>query len=344
MKEMKVFHIDCGRKYFSAEELKRIVLRMGRNGFTHLELAFGNNGLRFFLDDMELRTPSGVYGSDAVRAAVDRGNRAYCDCGRNELTEAEMEELIRVAGENGIRILPLLSSPGHMNAVVTAMEKLGIRDARYRGSATTFDPDCPEAAAFAKALTEKYIAWFAARGSDHFNMGCDEFAEDVPPSGFAALCDPEAFRYDRFVTYVNGLAETVLRYGMKPVMFNDGMYYAGETRGGIFRGEIVCSYWTTGWPGYTPAPAALIERMGHPILNTAAAWYYVLGRRKGVGKNDMFNDQAAFRGIAEVGREQVPGGAEKRPVGAMLCLWCDEPEVPYSAEEEETVGRLIDAF
>ena len=45
---------------------------------------------------------------------------------------------------------------------------------------------------------------------------------------------------------------------MTPIAFNDGIYYNSNTSGGEFSKDIVVSYWTTGWTGYTPAPASFI--------------------------------------------------------------------------------------
>lgn len=344
---MKIFHIDCGRKAFSPDELKHIIEQMGKNGYDLIELSIGNGGMRFLLDDMEIQTAGTVYGSEEVKEAIRAGNRKYCDCGKNELTEEEMEDLVRFAGKNGIGILPLLNTPGHMQAIVTAMEELGIPDVRYMGSCSTINLGNAKAVSFTGTLLEKYIAWFAKRGSRYFNMGCDEYANDKLEdglSGFGLLCRKEDFMYDRFIGYVNDIAGIVKGYGMTPVMFNDGMYYAGNTDGGQLDREIICSYWTTGWTDYTPAPARLIEQMGHRILNTASDWYYVLGRREGDGGNQDFTSKKAEDGILGIGKNDVPGGADNVPVGAMLCLWCDSPSVPYTEEEQKILDRLIGLF
>ncbi len=131
---------------------------------------------------------------------------------------------------------------------------------------------------------------------------------------------------------------------MTPVMFNDGMYYAGHTEAGRLDPDILCSYCITGWPGYDLAPARLIEKMGHRIINTASDWYYVLGRRTGDGGNQDFTSDKTAAGIARVAKSEVPGGADSEPAGEMLCVWCDEPMAPYTAEERDILDRLIGLF
>ncbi len=63
---------------------------------------------------------------------------------------------------------------------------------------------------------------------------------------------------------------------MKPMAFNDGIYYNGDTSYGTFDKDIIVSYWTGGWNGYDVASSKLLSELGHQILNTNDAWYYVL--------------------------------------------------------------------
>lgn len=37
---MRIFHLDCGRKYFSVSEIKGIIDQLAENHYTHLQLAF----------------------------------------------------------------------------------------------------------------------------------------------------------------------------------------------------------------------------------------------------------------------------------------------------------------
>ena len=50
----KIVHLDNGRKYYSADWIKALITEMAADGFTQLQLAFGNDGLRFLLDDMSV--------------------------------------------------------------------------------------------------------------------------------------------------------------------------------------------------------------------------------------------------------------------------------------------------
>ena len=56
-------------------------------------------------------------------------------------------------------------------------------DLRYTGSKSSIDLTSDEAKAFAKAIVEKYAAYFASKGCKHFNFGADEFANDLGSMG-----------------------------------------------------------------------------------------------------------------------------------------------------------------
>ncbi len=344
---LSVFHADSGRKYFSAEDWRGFIDCAADSGLDAVELTVGNGGWRFLLDDahMALEAEGQVWPGEAVAAALREGNRAYHDCGVNELTEAEMEGILTHARERGVGVIPLLNSPGHMQAVVTAMQRLGVQGASYRGSESAADLESPAALGFVTALVRRYIDWFTARGVRAVNLGADEYANDrdatVP--GFARLQEGGGEGYRRFLRYINAQTAYVRARGAVPLLFNDGMYYAGAAED--VDPHAISAYWCPGWKGYDLAPAALVAGKGHPVLNTNWAWYYVLGR-SGEGKDAPdFSFEKALAGIGRVPGAEVagdPGGV--RPIGRMLCLWCDEPGAPYDATEKARVRELMRRF
>lgn len=344
MSAIKAFHIDAGRKYYSPAQIKDLVEVMAENGYNLLELTVGNDGLRLLLEDMAVATGFGNYESGKVKAALHEGNIAYCDNTTNELSEAEVSELIAYAGERGIDVMPLLNSPGHMDAILTAMERLGIEAPAYKGSATTVDLDNLPAVAFTKELLRKYIAFFASKGCRYFNLGSDEYANDVLASGFASLQNPKDYGYDKFIAYVNEVAGMIKEAGMLPVMFNDGVYYNRDLSAGTLDTDILVSYWSFGWWGYEPAPVDFVEEQGFRVLDTAAQWYYVLGRTEGDGGNQDFTFQSSLRAMKETKSAVAAGMKKKAPVGSMFCLWSDNPTVPYDEKERERLHALLKAF
>lgn len=105
-------------------EVEEIIDALASEGYTHLELAVGNDALRFLLDDMSVNANGTTYAHATV--------------------------------------------------------------------------------AFTQALVEKYMAYFAEKGCEYFNLGADEYANDRYTSGsmgFGHLIS--SGKYGSFVNYVN---------------------------------------------------------------------------------------------------------------------------------------------
>ena len=69
----RIVHLDCGREYFTKDWIIALINEMAEAGYNQLQLAFGNGGFRFYLDDMAI----GNYTSDRVKAALEAGNNHY---------------------------------------------------------------------------------------------------------------------------------------------------------------------------------------------------------------------------------------------------------------------------
>lgn len=287
----KIVSIDAGRKYFSPEQLKEIIDKAKHYGYTDLHLLVGNDGLRFMLDDMSITANGKTYASDDVKRAIEKGtNDYYNDPNGNHLTESQMTDLINYAKDKGIGLIPTVNSPGHMDAILNAMKELGIQNPNFsyfgKKSARTVDLDNEQAVAFTKALIDKYAAYFAKK-TEIFNIGLDEYANDATDAkGWSVLQADKYYPnegypvkgYEKFIAYANDLARIVKSHGLKPMAFNDGIYYNSDTSFGSFDKDIIVSMWTGGWGGYDVASSKLLAEKGHQILNTNDAWYYVLGR------------------------------------------------------------------
>ena len=339
----KIVSIDAGRKYFSPDQLKEIIDKAKHYGYTDLHLLVGNDGLRFMLDDMSLTVGDKTYSSDDVKRAVENGTNAYYnDPNGNHLTESEMTDLIGYAKDKGIGLIPTVNSPGHMDAILNAMKELGIEKPNFnyfgKESERTVDLDNEKAVAFTKALIDKYAAYFAGK-SEIFNIGLDEYANDATNAkGWSVL---QAYKwypedgfpdkgYDKFIAYANDLARIVKSHGLKPMAFNDGIYYNSDTTFGTFDKDIIVSMWTGGWGGYDVASSKLLAEKGHEILNTNDAWYYVLGRN--ADGQGWYNLDQGLNGIKSTPITSVPKteGADVPIIGGMVAAWADTPSARYS--------------
>lgn len=332
---MKIFHLDCGRKYFTKDWILALINEISAAGYTHLQLALGNDGMRFLLDDMSLTVGDKTYSSEDVAAAIHAGNVAYDNRQsytpeKDELTESEMNAIISYAASKGITVIPLINNPGHMDAILSAATSLTGTSCSYNRSVTTIDLGNEDAVAFTKAFLTKYVKYFAAKGCTHFGIGADEYANDVYSTGsmgFGKLVKDG--NYDKFISYVNSVAALVKAAKMKPVAFNDGFYFNGNTTSGTFSTDIVISFWTSGWGGYQSETASQLAARGHQMINTNGDFYYVLG------KSDKFD--SGYDYASNFSNTAFMGSTVSNPAGATFCVWCDYP----GAETEQEIAQKI---
>lgn len=351
----KIVSIDAGRKYFSPEQIKEIIDEASKTGYTDLHLLVGNDGLRFVLDDMSLKVGDTSYSSQAVTDAVEKGTKAYYDDPNGTaLTQAQMDDILAYAKSKKVGVIPTINSPGHMDAILTAMEQLGIENPHFnyfgtKKSARTVDLDNQKALDFTKALVDKYAAYFSGK-ADIFNIGLDEYANDATDAhGWQVLQASKHWPgegypekgYEKFIQYANDLAAIVKKHKMKPMAFNDGIYYNGDTSYGTFDKDIIVSYWTGGWNGYDVASSKLLSELGHQILNTNDAWYYVLGRDK--AGSGWYNLDQGLEGISKSAIDVVQknDGAKVPFIGGMVAAWADTPSATY---KKDLLFKLMHAF
>lgn len=338
---MKVVHLDAGRKYFSVDSIKKIIDNASADGYNYLELGVGNDGLRFLLDDMSVTANGKTYSSEAVSEAIHAGNEVYYNFNTDELTQSEMDKIISYAKDKGISIIPLINSPGHMDAILSAANSLTGTTCSYNGSKRTIDVTNDTAVAFTQALIQKYVNYFAGKGCTYFNMGADEYANDVYTGGsmgFGNLQDTGNYSY--FVKYVNQMAAMIKKAGMTPMAFNDGIYFNNNTSSGTFDTDIVISYWSCGWSAYTPMSASKLTDMGFKLINTHGDYYWVLGKLDW----QCSAEKASGFNYKEFQHTELESGTIDNPVGAMFCIWCDYPGADTEANVVSKTADTMAAF
>ena len=326
---LRIFHLDCGRKYFTVSEIEGIIDQLAENHYTHIQLAFGNNGFRFLLNDMSVKANNKTYSSDDVKNAVTNGNTTYSN-GKNTastmLSETDMDTIIAYAKGKDISIIPMLNTPGHMDALVSAMRELNVGTQRSDSEMSLTSDAQVE---FIKALQQKYITYFASKGSKYYNLAADEYS-------FSGLNDTE---YTVFAKYVNDVAKMVKDAQMTPLAYNDGFLYSGKTTSVPFDKDIVICYWAqdTNYASVTE-----LHNAGFKILNNNDAWYYVLGDYLNFWAHPQWRYADAKEGIQKVPVTQAKNVADKEipVVGSVLCCWCDGPHLSW-ADSKDKVYDLI---
>lgn len=343
--DYNIMFLDCGRKYFSVDSIKQIIDNASAAGFNYIQLAVGNDGLRFLLDDMSLNVNGTTYGSDAVKKAVQAGNLKYNQTQKspsynpttNELTESEMNTIITYAKGKGMGVIPCVNTPGHMDAILSAANSLTGTTCSYSGSVRTIDVTNDTAVAFTKALLQKYITYFAGKGCQYFNMGADEYANDKFSGGAMGFGQLQSDgKYSFYVDYVNQVAKMIKDAGMKPMAFNDGIYYNNDKSSGTFDTNILICYWSSGWRGgYTPRSASDLVSDGFQLINTNGDYYWVLG------KSDSQCSETKARGF---NYKQFQGSTISNPAGSMFCIWSDYPGAETEASVISKTADTIAAF
>ena len=337
----RIVHLDCGREYFTKDWIIALINEMADAGYNQLQLAFGNGGFRFYLDDMAV----GSYSHKQVMEALEAGNNHYNTYGDGEngptnsewieynpsvnaLTETEMDAIIKHAQSKGIEIVPMLNTPGHMHAVLAAMSKLGITgDLQVSSKPGCLNLSNTEAVAFTKALVEKYVDYFAVagKGCKFFNLAMDEYS---------------SFN-DTFFTYANELIGYVSGAVMTPRVFNDAL-----SKGKFTSGTQIC-YW------YSQDTSALsIANMGYSVINTNHDYYYVSTNenwnlyREGYTFVGNYDESEWVKKAKQFNNTTFYNGTYNNPVGSMFCIWCNTPgknDETQIAQQIRMILRVIGA-
>lgn len=330
----RIVHLDCGRKYFSVTYIKGVIDSMAENGFNQLELAFGNGGLRFVLDDMTIKNGSTtLFDSDAVKAAVLEGNNNfYDDPNGNALTEDDMKAIISYAENRGVEIVPLLNMPGHMDGLLSSNL---FSKYKLSGSDGSLDLNNANAVTFGKALLKLYVDWFKqnANLTSHFNFGADEYGQGIRnpyiESGMANVT------YNQLINYMNDCAGVIETESMTARCFNDFVCYNRRTDCNLYKTVEVC-YWSNQWNGSEYNTPDVIKNAGYKLINTNQKWYFVPSKADEYGKSVVESnlknfDVTKFQNIKygynsnSTTYTQIPVGSSN--VGAMFCVWSDTPSV-----------------
>lgn len=331
-----IFFLDCGRKYYSVDSIKKLIDNASAAGFNYIQLAVGNDGLRFLLDDMSLTVNGTTYDSSAVSNAIHAGNETYYNFDVDELTQDEMDTIIAYANEKGMGVIPCVNTPGHMDAILSAATSLTGTNCAYNGSVRTIDVTNSTAVAFTWALLQKYIDYFAGKGCQLFNMGADEYANDKYDSGSMGFGNLQSTgKYSYYVQYVNQVAAMIKTAGMNPMAFNDGIYFKSNTSSGTIDTDIVVCYWSAGWGSYKPMPASELASKGFRLINTHGDYYWVLG------KNDA---QCSAEKASKFDPKTFQGSTIDDPLGSMFCIWADYPGAETEANVISKTADTIAAF
>lgn len=327
----RIVHLDCGRKYFSVTNIEKLIDTMAKYGYNQLQLAFGNGGCRFLLDDMSLSFGSVTMSSDSVKTNITNGNNSFNGDTRS-LTQDDMDAIIDYANVKNIEVVPMLNMPGHAKAIVyntsyAANDNLNVNNETARN--------------YGYALLKKYVDYFKGKGCKFFHFGSDE-------SGYTG---------DNMTTFLEGCAKVITNAGMTPRAFNDATNVATMPT------SVQITYWHRESGSKT---ASALSNAGYKMINTHGRWYYVIKTaqnseigtkywqgtvhtsatsvelptlkaekmdNKWVGINEYFDGNPGY------------GSTISGSLGSMFCIWCDASQDAYLTDsdvisENENYGAL----
>ena len=321
----RIVHLDCGRKYFSVANIKKLIDTMAQYGYNQLQLAFGNGGCRFLLNDMKLTFKDSsntdvTLTSDTVKANITDGNKKFNGDTRY-LSQTDMDEIITYANDKGIEIVPMLNMPGHAKAIVyntsyAANDNLNVNNETARN--------------YGCALLKKYVDYFKGKGCKFFHFGSDE-------SGYTG---------DNMTAFLEGCAKVITNAGMTPRAFNDATNVATMPT------SVQITYWHRENGSKT---ASALANDGYQMINTHGRWYYVIKNaqnseigtkywqgtvrtnatsvelptlkaekmdNKWVGINEYFDGNPGY------------GSTISGSLGSMFCIWCDASQDSYLTDSD----------
>lgn len=348
--DYRIVHLDCGRKYFSVEYIKSVIDTMAENGFNQLELAFGNGGLRFVLDNMDIKSGSStLHNSEDVKAAIKQGNeRFYNDPNGNSLTETNMKAIITYAQSKGVEIVPLLNMPGHMDGVLSSDL---FSQYKLSGSEGSLDLNNSYAVDFGKALLKLYVDWFRQNSnSKFFSFGADEYGQGIRNPYIESSV--AKVTYDQLINYMNDCAGIIEGQSMTARCFNDFVCYNRRTDCNLYKTVQVC-YWSNQWNNSEYNTPDVIKNAGYKMINTNQKWYFVPSKADEYGKSVVLNnfttfDVTKYQNIksgynpTSTTYTEIPVGTTN--VGAMFCVWCDTPSVDVAlADVQDLIAAMATA-
>lgn len=211
--------LDCARKYWSVEWIENLIRQMAWMGYNTLELHMTEDqGMHMNIwseePDCNGNDFSWLCGYEAASWAA-----AYSDKnGGNNYSAAQITEIVNLAHEYHIDVIPSMDVPGHCdymnnkytakvasdssftfnyaektytssgirdsNGVITPYDTTAYPNAKFtsinnNSTKKTVDVTNPVARAFSLAVLQGYAVFFANLGCKKFNFGCDEVVLDV---------------------------------------------------------------------------------------------------------------------------------------------------------------------
>ncbi|KRC95743.1 glycoside hydrolase family 20 protein [Streptomyces sp. B21-101] len=302
-KPQRGFTLDIARKNFSAGWIEDRVRELG-------DLKYNQLGLHFS-DDQAFRIQSDTHPEIVAR---------------EHLTKAQVRQIVALAAQRHITVVPEIDSPGHLGAVLAAHPELQLRNAQGVATRGAIDISEKASANLLDDLLNEYAGLFPG---GYWHLGGDEYQALTvrnPAASYPQLAAAAAARYgpgagvsDLATGWLNDRAATVRAHGRTMRAWNDGFFRGTSVKPAA---DLVVAYWT-GKEFGARTPTEYLSA-GRKMLNYNDKYlYYVLGE-----PNDFVYPTG--RRIYEEWTPRVLRGTtpvaaryDAQILGGSLSVWCD---------------------
>ncbi|MEU4652881.1 glycoside hydrolase family 20 protein [Streptomyces sp. NPDC023723] len=316
-KERRGFMLDIARKHYSADWIKDRIREIG-------DLKYNELGLHFS-DDQGFRIESSSH-PEIVSA--------------DHLTKAQVKEIVALADQRHITVVPEIDSPGHLGAVIDAYPDLQLRNAQGTATSGAIDISKPGAADIVDDLIDEYSDVFPG---GQWHLGGDEYQAltvSDPETSYPQLAAAAREKYGSGATvedltagWLNDRAATVQKNDRTPRAWNDGFFKDSDPKAAD---DIKVAYWTGKEIGARQPAEYLAE--GRDVINYNDEFlYYVLGQPQTFvyPTGERIYEQWTPRVIR--GTSAVDAKYDDQILGGSFAVWGDYP----SAQTEDQVADGI---
>jgi len=275
--KFRCYHIDLKKGSGGIEDIKRTLSRLRSLRYNYALIEYENR--------IRLESLPGVEAADAF-------------------THDEVREIVRYAEENGIRVIPLLQSFGHLEYLLNnpAYRK-------YSESQTDFSQLCP-------LNDEVFELWKKAfdeirslhPDSEYFHIGGDE-TRQLGKCPACAEFVKEHSREELFFKHIDRVCRYTIEQGCRPMLWHDMLAQAG--RFDLLRdlpSETILVYWE-----YSPE---------EELSSSIKCREQVLVSRDWIGRIHSFRDftdaPKQFNDFIEDNGEELPEGLHKPKLFPLL--------------------------
>ncbi|WP_425830347.1 beta-N-acetylhexosaminidase [Streptomyces fractus] len=302
-KPQRGFNLDIARKHFTADWIKDRIRDIG-------DLKYNQLGLHFS-DDQSFRIES-----DSHPEVVSK----------DHLSKAQVKDILRLAAQRHITVVPEIDSPGHLGAVIAAHPDLQLRDASGVAARGAVDISKPGAAKIVDDLLKEYAQLF--KGA-YWHLGADEYRalmSENPEASYPQLAAAARAKYganakvqDLAQGWLNDRAKAMEPYDRKLKAWNDGFY-----KGGVVDADkgIEVAYWTGKEIG-AREPVEYLEE-GRKMTNYNDEFlYYVLGQPNTFVYPTGERIYKSWTPRVVRGTSPVPAKYDDQILGGSFAVWCD---------------------